>query len=59
MPIPRPTSCCFGGPDLTTLYVTSASIGLSASQLADAPQSGMIFSIETGIKGLPEPGYCA
>lgn len=57
MPIPRPTSCCFGGPDLTTLYVTSASIGLTAAQVADAPQSGMLFAIETGIKGLPEPSY--
>lgn len=59
MPVPRPTSCCFGGPDLTTLYITSASIGLSAAQLGDAPQSGMLFAIETGIKGLPEPVYLA
>jgi sugar lactone lactonase YvrE len=57
MPIPRPTSCCFGGPDLTTLYVTSASINLTAAQLADAPKSGMIFAIETDIKGLAEPSY--
>lgn len=57
MPIPRPTSCCFGGSDLTTLYVTSASINLTAAQLADAPLSGMLFAIETGIKGLPEPSY--
>ncbi|MFZ0219088.1 MAG: SMP-30/gluconolactonase/LRE family protein [Candidatus Aquirickettsiella sp.] len=59
IPVPRPTSCCFGGPDLTTLYVTSASINLNAAQLADAPQSGMVFAIETGIKGLPEPCYLA
>lgn len=59
MPVPRPTSCCFGGPDLTTLYVTSASIGLTAAQLSDAPQSGMLFAIETGIKGLSEPSYLA
>ncbi len=57
MPVPRPTSCCFGGADLTTLYVTSASINLTAAQLADAPQSGMVFAIETDIKGLPEPSY--
>lgn len=59
MPVPRPTSCCFGGPDLATLYVTSASINLTAAQLADAPQSGMVFAIETGIKGLFEPSYLA
>lgn len=57
MPVPRPTSCCFGGPELKTLYVTSASIGLSAARLADAPQSGQIFAIELDIKGLPESAY--
>lgn len=59
MPIPRPTSCCFGGPELKTLYVTSASIGLSAAKLADAPQSGQIFAIELDVKGLPESAYLA
>lgn len=59
MPVPRPTSCCFGGPDLTTLYVTSASINLTAAQLADAPKSGMVFAIETDIQGLAEPAYLA
>ncbi len=57
MPIPRPTSCCFGGPDLETLYVTSASIGLSASALMDAPQSGKLFAVEVGVKGVTEPAY--
>ncbi|MEQ8659135.1 MAG: SMP-30/gluconolactonase/LRE family protein [Hyphomicrobiales bacterium] len=51
LPIPRPTSCTFGGPDLTTLYVTSARIRLSAQQLDDAPLSGSIFAIQTDIKG--------
>lgn len=50
MPIPRSTSCCFGGPDLTTLYITSASRDLNSAQLAYPPQSGMLFAIETGIK---------
>ena len=57
MPVPRPTSCCFGGPELKTLYVTSASIGLSAAKLADAPQSGQIFAVELNVKGLPESAY--
>lgn len=57
MPVPRPTSCCFGGPDLKTLYVTSASVRLPASALVDAPQSGMLFALETDIKGLVEPAY--
>ena len=57
MPVPRPTSCAFGGPDLRTLFVTSARIRLSAAQLADAPLSGSVFAIETGVRGLPEPAY--
>jgi sugar lactone lactonase YvrE len=57
LPVPRPTSCVFGGPDLQTLYVTSARIRLSAAQLAEAPLSGSVFSIDTGIKGLPENLY--
>lgn len=57
MPIPRPTSCCFGGPELKTLYVTSASVGLSAAALVDAPLSGQLFALEVDVKGLPEPAY--
>ena len=37
LPVPRPTSCVFGGADLQTLFVTSARIRLSAAQIADAP----------------------
>jgi sugar lactone lactonase YvrE len=40
MPVVRPTSCEFGGPGLRTLYVTSASFGLTEQQLRDAPLSG-------------------
>jgi len=54
LPVPRPTSCVFGGADLQTLFVTSARIRLSAAQIADAPMSGSVFAIDTGIKGLPE-----
>jgi sugar lactone lactonase YvrE/DNA-binding IclR family transcriptional regulator len=57
LPVPRPTSCCFGGPDLATLYVTSARVRLSAAQLAEAPLSGSVFAVETGARGLPEHAY--
>ena len=40
LPVTNPTSCCFGGPDLTTLYVTSARFGLSQEQLAAQPAGG-------------------
>lgn len=58
MPVPRPTSCCFGGPSLDTLYVTSASVRLGADALAAAPLSGALFAIRIpGVRGLPETTF--
>jgi len=53
LPVSQPTSCCFGGPDLTTLYVTSARHGLSAEALAANPHEGAVLAIETGVTGTP------
>jgi sugar lactone lactonase YvrE len=47
------SSCCFGGPDLTDLYVTSARKGMHAQQLAQYPLSGGLFRIRTGFQGMP------
>jgi sugar lactone lactonase YvrE len=57
MPIPRPTSCAFGGSDLMDLYITSASIGLNKQQLAKAPLSGSLFLHKPGIAGLSVGEY--
>lgn len=51
LPVTNPTSCCFGGPDLTTLYVTSARFGRTAEQLAANPREGALLAIDTGIVG--------
>ncbi len=53
LPVSQPTSCCFGGKDLTTLYVTSARHGLSAEALAANPHEGALLAIETGVTGTP------
>jgi sugar lactone lactonase YvrE len=53
LPVSQPTSCAFGGPDLSTLYITSARIGLNARQLAQEPLAGSIFAVDVGIGGLP------
>ena len=56
--MPRPTSCCFGGANLDTLYVTSASVRLNEAALALAPLSGSLFSIRIpGVRGLPETTF--
>jgi sugar lactone lactonase YvrE len=52
LPISQPTSCAFGGRNFSTLYVTSARIGLPPETLAREPLAGSVFSIETGIQGL-------
>ncbi len=51
VPVPRPTSCCFGGEDLSTLFVTTARIRLSAQQLAEAPLSGCVLAVQTDATG--------
>lgn len=56
-PVPAkcPTMVSFGGPDLKTLYCTSARIGRSAEELAKYPMSGAIFALKTDVPGLPKP----
>jgi len=52
-----PHSSCpaFGGPDLTTLFCTTAQEGMTAAAIAACPDAGKVF-VATGIaKGLPEP----
>jgi sugar lactone lactonase YvrE len=46
LPTLNPTTCAFGGPDLRTLYITSAR---SQDQL-----SGSVFSMRVEVGGLPE-----
>ncbi len=53
MPVQRPTSCAFGGPDFDVLYVTSATVELEAAALAEQPQAGGIFAFRPGVGGLP------
>jgi sugar lactone lactonase YvrE len=49
------TTCpAFGGPDLSTLFCTSAAVGLSQSHIADHPASGRTFAVQTTHKGQPE-----
>ena len=54
MPCRRITSAIFGGPDLDTLYITTARYGLEEDELADQPLAGAIFAYDPGVKGLPD-----
>ncbi len=55
IPIPalKVTACWFGGPLLDTLFITTASLGLSPEERAQFPLSGSVFSCKPGVRGLP------
>ena len=53
LPAQCPTMPCFGGADLKTLFVTSASYRRSAQELASYPQSGCVFHTRVDVPGLP------
>lgn len=53
MPVEQPSSCAFGGPDLKTLYITSAREDLSEPALANQPLAGGLFALEVDVPGLP------
>ena len=53
LPCHSPTSCCFGGPDLDTLYVTSARFGLDEAHLKARPDEGALFALRPGVRGQP------
>ncbi len=57
MPVSRPTSVCFGGADMTTLFVTSAACDLSQATLRREPLAGHVFAIETGVRGVSVPFF--
>jgi sugar lactone lactonase YvrE len=57
LPAARITSCAFGGPNLSDLYVTSATAGLAEAQLAEQPHAGGLFVVRPGVAGLPSTPF--
>ena len=57
VPVPRPTSVTFGGPDLKTLFITTARVRLPSRVLAEAPFSGGLFTIDVPVAGLPATNF--
>ncbi|BAY41045.1 SMP-30/gluconolaconase/LRE domain-containing protein [Nostoc sp. NIES-2111] len=57
LPVQRPTSCTFGGEDLRTLYITSASVGLSEQEIEQSFYSGDLFAVETNTIGLQTDSF--
>jgi sugar lactone lactonase YvrE len=57
LPVQKPTSCMFGGRDLSTLYVTSAIWDLKGQELEAQPYAGGLLALDVGVRGLPEPRF--
>ena len=51
-PARKVSSVCFGGDDLTDMYVTTAG---GQDKVANGPGAGALFKVNLGIKGAPEP----
>jgi len=57
LPVRCPTMMAFGGNDLRTLYVTSASKNRPTNELDRFPLSGCILSLQVAVPGRIEPVY--
>lgn len=55
VPVPNVTCCALGGPNLTTLYITTTRRKMSEDELASQPEAGSLFAVDVPIQGLPEP----
>jgi D-xylonolactonase len=47
------TSCAFGGDDLQTLFITTASKDLTREQKVQEPLAGGLFAVRVDVSGLP------
>ena len=53
LPVRCATMPCFGGPDLRTLYITTARENRPADELARTPWAGCVLSLQVDVPGLP------
>jgi len=45
------TCCCFGGPDLDVLFISTANIGLDREK---EPNAGGVYALKLDVRGVPE-----
>jgi sugar lactone lactonase YvrE len=57
LPVAKITSCCFGGPELGDLYVTTRREGLSDADVAEQPLAGALLRLDVGVTGLPTHAF--
>lgn len=57
IPCPHPTMVAFGGHDLRTLFITTATQHLDEAGKQRWPLAGSLFSLQLSTPGLPEPTF--
>lgn len=58
VPVSKPTCCAFGGPDLDTLFITTSRLFSDDDDLAREPQSGGLFAVKPGVRGVEDVPFC-
>lgn len=53
LPCRQVTSCCFGGPRLDQLFITTARREMDAASIAAEPLAGGLFQADVAVGGLP------
>ncbi|PXW94572.1 sugar lactone lactonase YvrE [Sphaerotilus hippei] len=53
LPVRCPTMPCFGGPDLRTLYITTARDKRPEAELMEQPLAGCVLALQVEVAGLP------
>jgi sugar lactone lactonase YvrE len=53
LPVGKVTSCCFGGPDLSGLFISTSTAGMGPEELRAEPEAGAIFHAVPGHRGRP------
>lgn len=51
------TSCCFAGPNLDELYITTGTLTLTPERLAMEPHAGGVFRHTAGVQGQPPNSF--
>ena len=57
LPVKQVTSCCFGGKDMSELFITTARYAMNAESIAKEPLAGSLFKLSTAFKGSKSNRY--
>jgi sugar lactone lactonase YvrE len=57
LPVRNVSSCCFAGPELDQLFITTARVEMTERMLRAEPLAGSVFCASTGFRGLSMPAY--